>query len=63
MTLHEYIEQHILPRYAAFDKGHQRDHAQSVIQESMVLAKEHGADLDMAYTIAAFHDLGLEVNR
>ena len=48
MTLHEYIEQQILPRYAAFDKGHQRDHAESVIQESMVLAKEHGADLDMA---------------
>ena len=63
MTLHEYIEQHILPRYAAFDKGHQRDHAESVIQESMVLAEEHGADLDMAYTIAAFHDLGLEVDR
>ena len=63
MTLHEYIEQQILPRYAAFDKGHQRDHAQSVIQESLLLAKEHGADLDMAYTIAAFHDLGLEVNR
>ena len=63
MTLHEYIEQHILPRYAAFDKGHQRDHAESVIQESIALAKEHGADIDMAYTIAAFHDLGLEVNR
>lgn len=63
MTLHEYIEQQILPRYAAFDKGHQRDHAQSVIQESLLLAKEHGADLDMAYTIAAYHDLGLEVNR
>ena len=63
MTLYEYIEQQILPRYAAFDKGHQRDHAESVIHESMVLAKEHGADIDMAYTIAAFHDLGLEVNR
>ena len=63
MTLHEYIEQHILPRYAAFDKGHQRDHAESVIQESIALAKENGADIDMAYTIAAFHDLGLEVNR
>lgn len=63
MTLHEYIEQYILPRYAAFDKGHQRDHAESVIQESMVLAAEHGADLDMAYTITAFHDLGLEVDR
>ena len=63
MTLHEYIERQILPRYAAFDRGHQRDHAQSVINESLVLAKEHGADLDTAYTIAAFHDLGLEVNR
>ena len=63
MTLHEYIEQQILPRYAAFDKGHQRDHAESVIQESLVLAKEYGADLDMAYTIAAFHDLGLEIAR
>ena len=63
MTLHEYIEQQILPRYAAFDKGHQRDHDESVIQESMILAKEHGADLDMAYTVAAYHDLGLEVNR
>ena len=61
--LQAYIEQSILPRYAAFDKGHQRDHAESVINESLVLAKEHGADLDMAYTIAAFHDLGLEVNR
>ncbi len=63
MTLHEYIEQQILPRYVAFDKGHQRDHAESVINESLELAKEHGANLDMAYTIAAFHDLGLEVNR
>lgn len=63
MTLHEYIEQHILPRYGSFDKGHQRDHAESVINESLVLAEELGADLDMAYTIAAFHDLGLEVDR
>ena len=55
MTLHEYIEQQILPRYAAFDKGHQRDHAQSVINESLVLAKEHGADLDMAYTGSAIN--------
>ena len=63
MTLQEYIEQEILPRYADFDKGHQRDHAESVIQESLILAKEHGADKEMAYTIAAFHDLGLAVDR
>ena len=63
MTLQEYIENEILPRYAAFDKGHQRDHAESVIQESMVLAQEHGADQEMAYVIAAFHDLGLGKGR
>lgn len=63
MTLHEYIENEILSRYAAFDKGHQRDHAESVIEESMVLAQEHGADKEMAYVIAAFHDLGLEKGR
>lgn len=63
MTLHEYIENEILPRYAAFDKGHQRDHAESVIEESIVLAQEHGADQEMAYVIAAFHDLGLEKGR
>ena len=63
MTLQEYIENEILPRYAAFDKGHQRDHAESVIQESMVLAHEYGADKEMAYVIAAFHDLGLEKGR
>ena len=63
MSLHEYIENEILPRYAAFDKGHQRDHAESVIEESIVLAQEYGADQEMAYVIAAFHDLGLEKGR
>ena len=63
MTLYEYIEQHILPRYSAFDKGHQRDHAESVIHESLVLAEAYGADKEMANTIAAFHDLGLEKDR
>ena len=63
MTLREYIENEILPRYSAFDKGHQRDHAESVIHESLVLAEAYGADKEMAYTIAAFHDLGLEKGR
>ena len=63
MTLHEYITRTILPRYDAFDRGHQRDHAESVIAESVKLAREHHADEDMAYTIAAYHDLGLSVDR
>ena len=32
MTLEQYIEQHILPQYDAFDGGHKRDHAETVIR-------------------------------
>lgn len=57
--LREYIEQHIIPRYDGFDKAHQRDHVLMVIQQSLELAEKLGADGDMAYTIAAYHDTGL----
>lgn len=63
MTLQQYIEQTILPQYDAFDGGHKRDHAQMVIDESLKLAREHGADERMAYVIAAYHDLGLRFDR
>ena len=57
--LREYIEQHIIPRYDGFDKAHQRDHVLMVIQQSLELAEKLGADADMVYTIAAYHDTGL----
>ena len=63
MTLQEYIEQTILPQYDAFDGGHKRDHAEAVIAASLKLAQEHNADEQMAYVIAAYHDLGLRFNR
>ena len=63
MTLEEYIEQTIIPQYDAFDGGHRRDHARMVIDESLKLAREHGADERMAYVIAAYHDLGLRFDR
>ncbi|MBR5843877.1 MAG: HD domain-containing protein [Bacteroidaceae bacterium] len=59
MTLQEYIAQHIIPRYEAFDKAHNLTHVTDVIERSMTLAKQYGVDADMAYTIAAYHDLGL----
>lgn len=61
--LEQYIEQTIIPLYDAFDGGHRRDHAQMVISESLKLAREHGADEQMAYVIAAYHDLGLSIDR
>lgn len=58
-SLREYIESEILPRYDKHDAAHRRDHADSVIARSMELAEKYGADADMAYTVAAFHDTGL----
>ena len=63
MDLQEYIEQTILPQYDAFDGGHKRDHAEAVIAESLQLARAHNADEQMAYVIAAYHDLGLRFDR
>ena len=59
----DYLESHILPQYAAFTDGHDRSHADMVLRESLHLARAHGADEEMAYVIAAYHDLGIPQGR
>ena len=59
-TLRKYIEENILPSYAGFDKAHQIDHVNMVINQSLSLAETFPeTDRNMVYAIAAFHDLGL----
>lgn len=58
-----YIESEILPRYEWFDAAHRRDHAETVISESMALAKHYDVDPSMVYVIAAYHDTGLAKGR
>ena len=58
-----YIESEILPRYDGFDAAHRRDHADVVVNRSVELAQRLGADVEMAYVIAAYHDTGLAVGR
>ena len=55
-----YIETEILPRYEAFDKAHQRDHADYVIRQSLELARHYDVDMNMVYVIAAFTTLVLQ---
>lgn len=71
--LRQYVEAEILPRYHNFDAAHRIDHALLVIEQSLRLAttvnnspRYRNADgtktrisIDMAYTIAAYHDTGL----
>ena len=59
LDLMEFIEREILPRYADFDKAHNMQHVTGVIRRSIAIAQTVGADVNMAYAIAAYHDLGL----
>jgi len=59
LDLVEFIETKILPQYAAFDAAHNMEHVTRVIRHSLELVKVTGADINMAYVIAAYHDLGM----
>lgn len=59
LELMSFIEQHILPRYNAFGASHGLNHVQQVIENSLGLARILGANINMVYTIAAYHDLGM----
>lgn len=60
LDIMEFVEQQILPRYTAFGESHGLRHVNRVIKNSLQLAKVTGADIDMVYVIAAYHDLGME---
>lgn len=59
LDLVEFIERNILPRYSEFDKAHDLSHVMKVIKRSIKLANSIGADVNMAYTVAAYHDIGM----
>ena len=59
----DYVESEILPRYASFDKAHQNDHVDRVIQESLRLAQYYEVNPDMVYVIADYNDVGLVEGR
>lgn len=59
LDLMEFVETQILPRYNAFAESHGLRHVSRVIKNSLQLAKVTGANIDMVYVIAAYHDLGM----
>lgn len=61
--LFRYVEEEIIPRYAAFDKAHREDHARTVIERALAMGKAYDIDQDMLLAAAACHDLGLAVDR
>ncbi len=61
--LQQYIEEHILPLYDRHDAAHRRNHADTVISQSLALARNYEVDMNMVYTIAAYHDTGIVYGR
>lgn len=63
LDLVEFIETQILPQYATFDRAHNLEHVTRVIRNSLELVKTTGADINMVYAIAAYHDVGMSGHR
>ena len=62
--LKNYIENNIFPEYEKNEKGHGIDHIEHVIERRFQLVEENKLDvnLDMVYTIAAYHDIGHQID-
>lgn len=59
LDIMQFVETQILPRYTAFGESHGLRHINRVIKNALKLAHITGADIDMVYVIAAYHDLGM----
>lgn len=59
LDLVEFVDTKILPQYTQFDRAHNLEHVTRVIRNALELARTTGADINMVYAIAAYHDLGM----
>ena len=59
LELMNFVETQILPLYAEFGASHGINHVPRVINQSIKLARNTGADINMVYAIAAYHDIGM----
>ena len=66
--LKDYILKEIKSAYKFFDKGHNISHYNFVTKNcinyaNQLIAKGEEIDLDIAYIVGAFHDIGLKIER
>ena len=66
--LKDYILKEIKPKYKTFDKGHNVSHFNFVTKNCVeygkaLIQKGENVDLEIAYTVGAFHDIGIMFGR
>ena len=57
-----YVEENIFPRYKRY-YGHGLTHIKDVINKCLLLGEYYSLDKNMCYVMAAYHDIGLNVDR
>ena len=67
-SLRNYAEETIFPLYETCDAAHGPEHIRTVIENSLELAESLLAegldmDIDMVYTVAVYHDVGVRYGR
>lgn len=63
-NLIKYIQNNVFPEYSKNEKGHGIEHIRYVIDRCMRFAKQFDdIDLNILYTIAAFHDIGHYIDK
>lgn len=62
-NLKNYLITNIVPLYDNLDLAHKGEHVYNVIETSLEIAKSYDVNLNMVYTIAVFHDVGLVKDR
>ncbi len=62
-NLKNYIEVNIISQYNTFDAAHNLEHVTAVINNSLEIAKDYDVNIEMVYTIAAYHDVGIKYGR
>lgn len=60
--LKKYIEENIFPKYDHF-YSHGMIHVNNVINNCLMLGEYYHLDLNICYTMAAYHDVGLSIDR
>lgn len=62
--LKQYIQTYVLPKYSKNDSGHNIEHINYVIDRCFRFAEQfENIDLDMLFTIAAFHDIAHHIDK
>ncbi len=62
-ALINYVEENIFPEYNKNESGHGIEHILKVINKSIKISQNYNVDINIVYTVAAYHDIGHHIDK